>query len=437
MSETVHQFTTNRSWKKNHPISDVGARSHPGVRREDDFSIRHEKSYTPTFFAVKYYQRTMSEEEEHAVFKDVEDSEMRLMELLLQSEVCLKLFEMRTNEFLKGWLPLQKYVKRCRMHQDLSEEEKHLRKIQHLARKLLTSLSKPEPDLEHLQKLLIVEIDINREIMAEAARLLGTPAKVILEQIQLKKDKIVRSYLRMVRSVAAMLLGRGVELDDLIQEGSIGLIRAINLFDWRLGFRFSSYAVWAIKSYALKAIENKSNLVTIPSNLTTLVRRIQNLAIQDELRTGKIQPAEKVADKLGEPLHRVVLALSVMRHDPFNINSLVPRIPNEIADVEEYSYSDILHNEEAPEASSRADVSTLRDGLVKLLATLPQREEDILKMRFGFFPDRAEDYAIDHTLQEIGDMMGMTRERIRQIELKGLKKISRRARHGKLRDFFV
>ncbi len=235
------------------------------------------------------------------------------------------------------------------------------------------------------------------------------------------KEQMISANLRLVTWIARRHVNRGLPLMDLVQEGNIGLIRAVEKFDWRRGYKFSTYATWWIRQACSRALVDQGHLIRIPAHLADEVRRVLRAQrrLAGELRREPTEP--ELAERLGTPVAKLRTVLELVR-DPVSMDQPV----GEDGDA---SLGDFLEDEQAVMPLEAAAAAELRQATEEALARLTPREADVLRLRFGV------GQAAEHTLEEVGRKYQVTRERIRQIEAKALKKLSQRGPDRRLAGF--
>ena len=300
--------------------------------------------------------------------------------------------------------PVRMYLKEIgKVNLLTSEEEINLAQI-------MGAGNEAKEQLEELEKM-------GEEIPEEVRRELEKAIK----KGERAKQRLAEANLRLVVSIAKRYVGRGMQFLDLIQEGNLGLIKAVEKFDFTKGFKFSTYATWWIRQAITRAIADQARTIRIPVHMVETINKVIRVSRQLLQELGHDPSPEEIAEEMNMPVDRVREILKIAQ-EPVSLET-------PIGEEEDSHLGDFIPDEDASEPAEAASFTLLKEQLVDVLGTLTPREEKVLKLRFGIEDGRTR------TLEEVGKEFNVTRERIRQIEAKALRKLRHPSRSKKLKDF--
>ena len=285
---------------------------------------------------------------------------------------------------------------------------------------------------EDMEKMLIQEglaiDDPVRMYLKEIGKvpLLDNDAELVLAEkmahgdVEAKKQ-LVEANLRLVVSIAKRYVGKGMFFLDLIQEGNLGLMKAVDKFDYRKGYKFSTYATWWIRQAITRAIADQARTIRIPVHMVETIHKVSRYSRQLLQEYGREASAEEIAEKMGTSADKVREIMKIAQ-DPVSLET-------PIGEEEDTHLGDFIQDDDSPAPAEAASSALLREQLNEVLHTLTPREEHVLKLRFGLDDGRTR------TLEEVGKEFNITRERIRQIEAKALRKLRHPSRSKRLKDY--
>lgn len=274
---------------------------------------------------------------------------------------------------------------------------------------------------------------IDRNINVELAESLGVTSEFLgdilidlelgREEARQGKESLVRANLRLVISVSKKFLNRGLQLPDLIQEGNIGLMKAVEKYDYKRGYKFSTYATWWIRQAITRGIADQGRTIRLPVHMIETINRMLRFS-RDFMQIESREPTpEEMANQLGTDVEKVHVALKTAK-DAISLDAPV-------GDEEDTMLSDFVEDHVHPDPQEASITESLKRCLCRVMSSLTPREEQVLRMRYGI------EVSCDHTLEEVGKCFAVTRERIRQIEAQAINKLRHPTRSGELRSFIV
>ena len=337
---------------------------------------------------------------------DVDDEEIILSE---EDEVDVENIDLSVPEGISIEDPVRMYLKEIGKVPLLSAEEE-------LAQKM-------EAGAVGKEKIAILEKRVDNVDEAEAEEL-RQEIRNLQRDVDLgdeAKKRLAEANLRLVVSIAKRYVGRGMLFLDLIQEGNLGLIKAVEKFDYCKGFKFSTYATWWIRQAITRAIADQARTIRIPVHMVETINKLIRVSRQLLQELGREPTPEEIAEEMSLPVERVREILKISQ-EPVSLET-------PIGEEEDSHLGDFIQDDNVPVPADAAAFTLLKEQLVEVLGTLTEREQKVLRLRFGLDDGRAR------TLEEVGKEFNVTRERIRQIEAKALRKLRHPSRSRKLKDY--
>lgn len=339
---------------------------------------------------------------------DVEDEEIILSD---EDEVDVENIDLSVPDGISIEDPVRMYLKEIGKVPLLTAEEEI-----ELAQKMEDGVKAVETIAE-LQKKLE---DCPEEEKAEINKQIEEQQEIV-DIGEDSKKKLAEANLRLVVSIAKRYVGRGMLFLDLIQEGNLGLIKAVEKFDYRKGYKFSTYATWWIRQAITRAIADQARTIRIPVHMVETINKLIRVSRQLLQELGREPTPEEIAEEMNMPVDRVREILKISQ-EPVSLET-------PIGEEEDSHLGDFIQDDNVPVPSDAAAFTLLKEQLVEVLGTLTEREQKVLRLRFGLDDGRAR------TLEEVGKEFNVTRERIRQIEAKALRKLRHPSRSRKLKDY--
>jgi len=383
----------------------------------------------------KLTQKHLSKVKRIELKKKIDRSDAKILDLIEQinlNKIQIENFAQKLKYFLEGLkkaeekiiqcventgIPLDELKKLFRLAKKNCQEERKIRKNFGISKKYLIEYERIIKNEQKKIKLIEAESTFDAEELKKAVK--------SIEEGELKaklaKDEMVTANLRLVISLAKRYVNRGLQFLDLIQEGNIGLIKAVDKFEYQRGYKFSTYATWWVKQAITRAIADQARTIRIPVHMIETINKLIRTSRHMVQKMGREPSSEEIAKKIELPLEKVIKVLKIAKH-PISLETPV-------GEEEESHLGDFIEDKKIVSPGEAAINRNLQEQTKKILSTLTPRQEKIVRMRFGI-----EEKA-DHTLEEVGQDYNLTRERIRQIEEKALRKLRHPSRSKKLRTF--
>ena len=394
------QKKKRKSTKAKKEVADVDSAEIADGENKGDSGEKGEKKFNPKEFVEKAKQKgSISNAEIMEELEEV-DYDLEQIEKLYEAleSACVEVTGyLDTPEFGEIQTEVEQYESAEDMEKMLSQE----------------GLSIDDPVRMYLKEIGKVPLlDATRELEL---------AELMTNGNETAKQELVESNLRLVVSIAKRYVGKGMFFLDLIQEGNLGLMKAVEKFDYRKGYKFSTYATWWIRQAITRAIADQARTIRIPVHMVETIHKVSRISRQLLQENGHEATPEEIANVMGMSAEKIREIMKIAQ-DPVSLET-------PIGEEEDSHLGDFIPDDASPAPADAASYTLLREQLNEVLKTLTPREESVLKLRFGLEDGRSR------TLEEVGKEFNITRERIRQIEAKALRKLRHPSRSKRLRDY--
>lgn len=345
---------------------------------------------------------------------EINKTAQRILSMVTRIKETRHFFKSIENHFNKSVKELKQYGRKLEKNEDVKKILKELKvKTKDEILEIVKDIRNNERKIRRIEQEAGATCD---EIMEW-----GTQIEIGHRKISLAKKELINANLRLVVSIAKKYANRGMHFFDLIQEGNIGLIKAVDKFEYRKGYKFSTYATWWIRQAITRAISDQARTIRIPVHMIEQINKVMRETRLFQQEYGREPSPEELADRLGWPVSKVKGVKNVAR-EPISLET-------PIGEEEDSLLGDFIEDKEVDSPVNTAAYRLLSEQINAVLSTLPAREQKVIRMRFGL------DDGYSHTLEEVGYVFKVTRERIRQIEAKALRRLRHPTRARKLKDY--